>query len=123
MDEGGSDSTRSTTLIFENPTFMPFAYKVQGMTGQIDEAKQRFAFTCQFRDLVRGSKGNVNALIIFTRQKEAFFESLTVRFEQPRELEFKITESTEDLTQTEPKDPKRWNEPLRPRGDNFAPKE
>jgi hypothetical protein len=61
--------------------------------------------------LVRGSKGSINALIIFTRQKEAFFEQLTVRFEEPKEIEFKITESTEDLSKTEPKDPARWNTP------------
>jgi hypothetical protein len=28
FDDGGNDSERNTTLIFENPTFMPFAYKV-----------------------------------------------------------------------------------------------
>ena len=28
FDEGGADPHRSTTLIFLNPTFMPFAYKV-----------------------------------------------------------------------------------------------
>lgn len=79
--------------------------------GKLDEERQRYSFECSFKDLVRDSSGRINALIIFNAQNEAYFESLTVKMEQPRQAEFRITESTEDLTETEPKDLKRWNSP------------
>ena len=48
FDEGGEDRLRETTLIFQNPTFMPYAYKMSGMTGKLDDERQRFTFTCVF---------------------------------------------------------------------------
>ena len=72
------------------------------MTGKLDEDRKRYSFECSFRDLVKESQGRINALIIFNSQNEAYFESLTVRMEQPRSVEFKITESTDDLNETEP---------------------
>ena len=54
------------------------------MTGKLDEERQRYSFECNFRDLVRDSKGRINALIIFNSQNEAYFESLTINFEEPR---------------------------------------
>ena len=81
------------------------------MIGKLDEDRQRFSFQCSFRDLVKESQGRINALIIFNAKAEAYFESLTVRMEEPRQLEIRITESTEDLNATEPVDLKRWNSP------------
>ena len=115
FDEGGEDPLRQTTLLFHNPTFMPFAYKMQGMTGKLDEERQRYCFTCVFIDLVRNTQGRVNALIIFNAQKEAYFESLTVNIEQPRFVEFKLTESTDKLQDVEPNDPRQWNRPKMPK--------
>ena len=122
FDEGGDDKHRNTTLIFENPVFQPFSYKVQGMTGKLDEERKRYSFECSFRDLVKESQGRINALIIFNSQNEAYFESLTVRMEQPRSVEFKITESTDDLNETEPQDLKQFNWPKR-QGMEQQPKE
>ena len=48
FDEGGEDRLRETTLIFQNSTFMPYAYKMSGMTGKLDDERQRFTFTCVF---------------------------------------------------------------------------
>ncbi len=48
------------------------------MIGKLDEDRQRFSFTCSFRDLVKESQGRINALIIFNSKAEAYFESLTV---------------------------------------------
>ena len=79
--------------------------------GNIDEDRQRFTFQCKFKDLVKDTTGQINALIIFNAKKEAYFESLTVKFIEPREHEFKITESTEDLAETEHIDVKRFNRP------------
>ena len=50
--------------------------------------------------------GRVNALIIFNKQNEAYFESLTISLEEPRRIEFKMTESTESLIDTEPVNPR-----------------
>jgi hypothetical protein len=50
--------------------------------------------------------GRVNALIIFNKQNEAYFESLTISLEEPRRIEFKMTESTESLKDTEPVNPR-----------------
>lgn len=111
MDNGGSDKERSTTLIFENPTFMPFSYKMEGMVGKLDEERRRFSFDCSFRDLIKGSQGRVNALIVFNSQKEAFFESLTVTMEEPRFEKLVITESTESLSETEPHNLREFNLP------------
>ena len=44
MDNGGLDKERNTTLIFENPTFMPFSYKLEGMLGKLDEQRRRYSF-------------------------------------------------------------------------------
>ena len=49
----------SSTLIFENPAFMPFSFEVQGMMGKIDHTKKRYSFECHFTDLLRDSKGKV----------------------------------------------------------------
>lgn len=93
LDNGGTDKDRNTTLIFENPSFMPFSYKVEGMIGKLDEERTRYTFVCHFRDLKKGSQGKINALIIFNMQKEAYFETLTVFMEEPRFEKFVIEES------------------------------
>lgn len=48
FDEGGDDKQRTTTLIFENPMFQPFSYKIEGMVGKLDEERTRFSFECAF---------------------------------------------------------------------------
>ena len=50
-----SEDERNRTLIFENPSFMPFAYRMQGMVGKIDERRTRYSFECAFRDLLKDS--------------------------------------------------------------------
>jgi hypothetical protein len=87
------DPNRETTLIFENPVFLPYAYKIEGMVGKLDADKTRYSFECSFRDLVKESQGEVKSLIIFNKRGEAYFESLRVEFSQPKQVEFRITES------------------------------
>ena len=50
----------------------------------MDEDKRRYEFECGFRDLIRDSKGRIKSLIIFNRRNEAYFESLTIKMEQPQ---------------------------------------
>ena len=78
--------------------------------GKLDEERTRFSFECAFQDLVKESRGRVNALIIFNAQKEAFFESLTVEMELPRREVIKVTESTTSLDETE-KNLRQFNMP------------
>jgi hypothetical protein len=80
------------------------------MVGKLDEERTRFSFECAFQDLVKESRGRVNALIIFNAQKEAFFESLTVEMELPRREVIKVTESTTSLDETE-KNLRQFNMP------------
>ena len=103
LDGKISEDERTRTLIFENPAFMPFAYKMQGMVGKIDERRTRYSFECIFRDLLKGSLGRIKALIIFNERNEAYFEALTLDMEKPRietirivEEDIEVTEHTED---------------------------
>ena len=70
---------------------------MEGMVGKLDEERTRFSFECAFQDLIKESKGRINALIIFTPQKEAYFESLTIEMELPRREVIKVTESAVPL--------------------------
>ena len=80
------------------------------MVGKLDEERTRYSFQCSFHDLIKESKGRINALIVFNNQKEAYFESLSVEIEEPRNEVIKITESTESLSATE-KDLRKFNQP------------
>ena len=45
---------------------------------------KRFEFECVFRDLIRGSQGRIQSLIVFNKTNEAYFESLTIKMEVPK---------------------------------------
>lgn len=54
--------------------------------------ERRFEFECVFRDLLKESKGRIQALIIFNKHNEAYFESLTIKMEQPRFETIRVVE-------------------------------
>ena len=101
------DEIRDRTLIFENPVFQPFAHKEQGMMGRLDEDRRRFEFECVFRDLIKDSTGRIQALIIFNRRNEAYFESLTIKMEAPRVETIRVVERDIDPAEGSEK----WNRP------------
>ena len=88
------------------------------MMGRIDEDRRRFEFECVFRDLIKDSMGRIQALIIFNRKNEAYFESLTIKMEQPRVETIRIVERDIDPAEGSEK----WNRPTRDLGET-QPKE
>ena len=86
-------------MIFENPKLEIYAYKLQGMTGKISQDRQRFSFTCVFRDLRKDSMGRVQSLIIFNDRNECYFETLTIKIEKPKQEVIRIIE--EDFDENE----------------------
>ena len=104
------------TLIFENPRMQPYAYKLQGMVGKIDEDRQRMEFECVFRDLRKDSMGRVSALVLINkRTSECHFETLTIKMERPKVEYIRIVE--EDFDEREAKmsssDLRQFNRPQR----------
>jgi len=83
------------------------------MMGRLDEDKRRFEFECGFKDLIRDSKGRIQSLIIFNRRNEAYFESLTIKMEQPQVQTIRIVER--DITPSEAN--VRWNRPQKDTGE------
>mmetsp|Transcript_35520 Transcript_35520/g.43520 ORF Transcript_35520/g.43520 Transcript_35520/m.43520 type:complete len:194 (-) Transcript_35520:65-646(-) len=119
VEQGIEDEqVRDRTLIFENPIFQPFAHKAQGMMGRIDEDRRRFEFECVFRDLIRDSQGRIQALIIFNRRNEAYFESLTIKMEKPKVEVIRVVERDIDPAEGS----QRWNRPTPDKGESM-PKE
>jgi len=70
--------------------FQPFSYKLEGITGRLDDKRTRFSFDCSFRDLSKDSEGKIQSLIVFNDKNEAYFESFTVFFTRPVEKTFRI---------------------------------
>ena len=92
LDNQISDEERQRTLIFENPHFLPFAYTETGFVNKKDEERKRFSFECNFRDLTKGSMGRIKALLIFNELNEAYFETLTVHIELPKNETIRVVE-------------------------------
>ena len=86
--------------------------------GFLDEDRRRFEFECVFRDLLRDSMGRIQALIIFNRRNEAYFESLTIKMELPRAETIRVVERVIDPAEGFEK----WNRPTPDKGENM-PKE
>ena len=86
--------------------------------GRLDEDRRRFEFECVFRDLLRDSRGRVQALIIFNRRSEAYFESFTIKMEQPRRETIRIVERDMEMAEGF----ERWNRPAPDKGEAM-PKE
>ena len=103
LDGRITEDERQRTLIFENPSFLPFAYNMTGFVNKKDEERKRFSFECNFRDLIKGSVGNIKALLIFNELNEAYFETLTVHIEQPKTETIRVVEG--DIGRAEYRDP------------------
>ena len=88
--EAGQDSK---DLIIENPVFQPFSFKMEGMTGRIDDKRTRYSFDSAFRDLGKDSEGRISSLIVFNDKNEAYFESFTVNFSKPVEKTIRVQET------------------------------
>ena len=112
--EKGQDSK---DLIIENPTFVPFSYKLEGIAGRIDENRTRYQFESAFRDLAKDSEGRISTMVVFNEKSEAYFESFTVHMTRPvdktiRILDGEIEDTGEDLSKLRPR---RSFQPKQPR--------
>ena len=82
----------SNHLQLENPKFAPYSFDLHGITGKVDEDRTRYSFECNFKDMIKGTVGRVNSLILFHRNGSSEYEKFVVHIEQPVQLDIVLQE-------------------------------
>jgi len=104
----------SKSLLIMNPAFGRHSYTEKGLLGKVDEKRERFFYHCHFRDLDKDSRGEAKAVIIFTNENEAYFESFYIYLTHPVTKTIVVQDlDIEDIEQEVPKfrEPRVFKDP------------